>query len=632
MIDISLQKVRKTYYQKTVLESVSLDLISGAKIGLIGRNGAGKTTLFKLMTKEELPDSGQISLRRGLRVGLLEQQPRHRPGHNVQQILNEGFAELLQQKALLTRLENDMARDPENAVLLKQYGEILTAFETSGGYQMELKLREISLALKLEAFLDTPFETLSGGEKTRVLFGRLLLQAPDVLLLDEPTNHLDSDMLEWLERYLNLYEGTVLIISHDRYFLDQVAQSIIELENGVAFHYEGNYSWYAIEKEKKTELLIEQFNLQQKKIKAIEATIKRFELWGSMGDNEKFFKKANQFKARLEKMDRITSPLQGQLNYNLSLENTRKSSKVMIEAKKMSLGYGDNILIDEADFTLMKEERLCLLGANGTGKTTFFKAVLGQVEPLAGEIRISSSAQIGYIPQDIEFEDPGQSLHDWCVQTFSVSGGEARNMLAHYGFRDQEVFRSLHTLSGGERSRMKLIQISKSRHTLLLLDEPTNHMDISSREQLESLLTKFEGTLLFISHDRYFIEMIASEMVWLHDQQLERIPGSYSEYLETKALASLRGVVQQDKKTKYEPEARKTRPKTFQKEKLRLKAVENKISALEDALAALETALIAEASDYQRLGALTLEEKSLREQHHVLMEEWVTLTGEIEGE
>lgn len=630
MIDISLQQVQKKYYQKSILESVSFDVLTGAKIGLIGRNGAGKTTLFRLMTREELPDVGQVTLRRGLRVGLLEQLPQHQPGHTVDQVLREGFSELMAQKATLTQLENEMTKTPDDPALLKRYGEILTSFESSGGYDMDVKLREIALALKLENHLEHSFEQLSGGEKTRVLFGRLLLQAPDVLLLDEPTNHLDSDMLEWLERYLNVYEGTVIIISHDRYFLDQVAQSILELEHGVVQQYEGNYSWYAIEKEKQKELARQQYQLQQKKIKAIEAAIQRFELWGSMGDNEKFFKKANQFKARLEKLDRIKPPDHGQLSYQLNLEGTRKSSKKLIEATHLNLGYGQNRLIQNASLTLVKGERLCLLGANGTGKTTLLRAILGQFEPMSGEIKVSPSASIGYIPQDIEFDDPKLSLHDWCIQTIGTSSGEARNLLAHYGFKDQEVFRSLGTLSGGERSRLKLIQLSKSRHTLLLLDEPTNHMDIPSREQLEDLLTSFAGTLLFISHDRYFIEMIASEILWLHDQQLERIEGSYSEYqnLRTQRLdqAKLR-----TSKSKPENDLRKERPKTYQKEKLRLQTVEQEIEAIEHVLKKMESDLTAAAHDYQRLEVLSRETEVIRQRHHNLMEEWATLTERIEG-
>jgi ATPase subunit of ABC transporter with duplicated ATPase domains len=629
MIDISLQQVQKKYYQKSILESVSFDVLTGAKIGLIGRNGAGKTTLFRLMTREELPDAGQVTLRRGLRVGLLEQLPQHQPGHTVDQVLREGFSELMAQKATLTQLENDMTKTPDDPALLKRYGEILTAFESSGGYDMDVKLREIALALKLENHLDQTFGRLSGGEKTRVLFGRLLLQAPDVLLLDEPTNHLDSDMLEWLERYFNVYDGTVIIISHDRYFLDQVAQSILELEHGVVQQYEGNYSWYAIEKEKQKELARQQYQLQQKKIKAIEAAIQRFELWGSMGDNEKFFKKANQFKSRLDKLDRIKPPDHGQLSYQLNLEGTRKSSKKLIEATQLTLGYGQNRLIQNASLTLSKGERLCLLGANGTGKTTLLRAILGQFEPMSGEIKISPTASIGYIPQDIEFDDPNLSLHDWCIQTLGTSSGEARNLLAHYGFKDQEVFRSLGTLSGGERSRLKLIQLSKSRHTLLLLDEPTNHMDIPSREQLEDLLTSFAGTLLFISHDRYFIEMIASEILWLHDQQLERLEGNYSDYL---ALRAQR--LEQSKfktaKSKPENDLRKERPKTYQKEKLRLQTVEQEIEAIEHVLKQMESDLTAAAHDFQRLEVLSRETEVIRQRHHNLMEEWATLTELIE--
>lgn len=639
MIDISFYQVKKTYYQKTILESVSFDLISGSKVGLIGRNGAGKTTLFKLMIKDELPDSGQVILRKGLRIGFLEQLPDHRPGRTVRNVLEEGFSELHQLRAALSELESKMAEDPNNAVILKNYGDKLTHFEAQGGYEMDIKLNEISQALKLVSLLDQPFESLSGGEKTRTLFGSLLLRAPDVLLLDEPTNHLDNDMLEWLERYLNLYDGTVIMISHDRYFLDLVTQSILELDQGFVRHFEGNYSWYAIEKEKQTELQLQHYQLQQKKIKAIESAIKRFELWGSMGDNEKFFKKANQFKARLDKMDKILPPDYGQLNYKLSLDSTSKSSKNLITLTDLKLGYPGVTLLEHGNFNLFRGERLCLIGKNGAGKTTLIKAILGQCEPLDGTVKVGGSATIGYISQDIEFEDATLSLHDWCIQSLSLSSGEARNLLAHYGFRDQEVFRRLSTLSGGERSRLKLIQISKSQSTLLLLDEPTNHMDIPSREQLEAMLSDFNGTLLMISHDRYLIEMIATGMVWLHDQTLERIDGGYAEYLDARSLSQQlvsqktpqKHVEASTNATPSDQAGRKERPKSFQKEKLRLQEVEAAIVTVESDLRTLEEALNLHSTDFEKLTTLSSELAVLKERHHTLIEEWTTLAEIIES-
>ncbi|SCZ82003.1 ribosomal protection-like ABC-F family protein [Acidaminobacter hydrogenoformans] len=633
MIDISFYQVKKTYYQKPVLESVSFDLHSGAKVGLIGRNGAGKTTLFKLIMREEAPDAGQVILRKGLRVGFLEQLPDHRPGQNVKRVLEEGFSELLKLKADLASLERSMTETPENPALLRSYGEKLTQFEAQGGYTMDVKLSEISQALKLGPLLEQPFESLSGGEKTRTLFGRLLLQAPDVLLLDEPTNHLDSDMLEWLERYLNLYDGTVIVISHDRYFLDLVAQSILELDQGYVKHYEGNYSWYAIEKEKQDALQLQQYQLQQKKIKAIEAAIQRFELWGSIGDNEKFFKKANQFKARLDKMDRVLPPDHGKLSYKLSLEGTAKASKKLIELEDLTLGYPGVTLLENGTFTLFRGERLCLIGKNGTGKTTLFRAILGRLEPTAGRVKVGGSVTIGYIPQDIEFEDPNLSLHDWCTQTLSLNSGEARNLLAHYGFRDQEVFRQLSTLSGGERSRLKLIQLSKNQSTLLLLDEPTNHMDIPSREQLEAMLSAYEGTLLMISHDRYLIEMMATGMLWLHDQRLERIDGGYADYQSRAQAPSPQNTPGRRPVESSKPTAsgRPPRPRSYQKEKLQLQQVEAEITSLEASVARLEDELQRHASDFEKLTALSTELADLKARHNVLLEEWTMLSELIDA-
>lgn len=627
MIDLSLQTIRKTYYQKLILESVSFEVIAGSKIGLIGRNGAGKTTLFKLITREESPDSGTVILRRGIRVGHLKQHPEHRPEKTVEQVLCEGFSDLLIQKSQMETLETQMAEDPTDEVLLVRYGKLQTSFEIAGGYDMDFRLKEIALNLKLESLLKQPFESLSGGEKTRVLFGSLLIEAPEVLLLDEPTNHLDADMLDWLERYLNAYEGSVLMISHDRFFLDQVAQTIIELELGQAEVYDGNYSWYAIEKEKRDTLKAQAYQLQQKKIRAIEAAIQRFELWGKIGDNEKFFKKANQFKARLDKMDKLLPPDHGQLRYGLKLGGTVKSSQHLIEAKGLSLGYGHKRLIENLDLILHKGQRLCLMGANGAGKTTFFKAILGEAAPLAGEMKVSPSATIGYIPQDIVFEDDTLSLQDWCVQTLGMTSGEARNHLAHYGFRDQEVFRALRTLSGGEKSRLKLIQLAGSKHTLLLMDEPTNHMDIPSREQLEALLTEYQGTLLVISHDRYFIDMVSEGILWLKDQTIITIDGGYAAYQTEKEQAKQ---IKNQKPVQKIQLISKERPKTYQKEKLRLGAVEIEIEGIEAELSTLAGQIQASASDYQALRALGEQEAKLKETHAALVAEWVTLSEMIQ--
>jgi ATPase subunit of ABC transporter with duplicated ATPase domains len=629
MLDISLQGVKKTYYQKTILESVSIEIYAGSKIAVIGRNGAGKTTLFKLIMRDESPDLGQITVRKGLRMGLLHQMPEHRPNQQVIEVLQEGFQVLNEKKTALEKMEIDIAKESVSEQLLKRYGELLTAFELEGGYEMDYKLKEITQAMKLENFLFQDFENLSGGEKTRVLFARLLLQSPDVLLLDEPTNHLDSDMLNWLENYLNSYLGTVIIISHDRYFLDQVAQQIVELEHGRSDVYDGNYSVYALEKQKKVELMAQAYQLQQKKIKAIEAAIKRFELWGSIGDNEKFFKKANQFKAKLEKMDKVINPHSGHLNYDLELENTRKSSQILVDAMTLSLGYDHKALMEQVHVTIRKGQKICLLGANGSGKSTFLKAILGEVQPMSGEIKLSPSASMSYIPQDIVFEDDSLSLLDWCIQTLKTTSGEGRNLLAHYGFRDQEVFRGLKTLSGGERSRLKLIQLSKTKHTLLLLDEPTNHMDIPSREQLETLLSEFDGTLLVISHDRYFIEMIATDVLWLHQKKMDYVEGGYTAFLAMKEQEALKPKNQKNKDTKPAEPLPKDRPKTYQKEKLRLQVVEADIHVLETELETLAKAIEASASDYQRLEQLTKEAQGLKNSLDSLYSEWAELTEAI---
>lgn len=519
MIEIGVHKVCKNFGYKQVLNDVSFEVYTGDRIGIVGKNGSGKTTLFKLITKEEYPDSGEITILKNASIGYLEQIPSEEELEmSVKEILFSTFSHLFSMEQKMRELELKMIEESTNLSILNKYANIQNEYISLGGYEVEDKVNRVVKGFGLEKFLDKEYSLLSGGQKTVVHLAKLILSEPDILLLDEPTNHLDIEMLDWLENYLKKYSGTLVIISHDRYFLDKVTNKTVILDSGESQLYNGNYSYSLKEQEKLLLIEFEQYKNQQKKIAAIKATIKRYRDWGNQGDNEKFFKKAKELEKRLSKMEILDKPQLEKKKLPIHFKNDENSQEA-ISFKDFKVSFQEHILLDNVNLTIYQQDKIVLLGRNGSGKTTFIKAILNQIE-YEGKIIVANRTKIGYIPQEILFENREISLLNYFRNEYPCLEGEARRILAQYGFYKDNVYKKVKSLSGGEKVLLKLAVIMQNKVNFLILDEPTNHIDIETREILEEALQEYQGTLLFVSHDRYFIQKIAKRQFSIDDQTL----------------------------------------------------------------------------------------------------------------
>jgi len=514
MIELAVNGVYKTFGFNPVLKDAGFEVYTGEHVGLVGKNGAGKTTLFNLILGKESPDKGTISTRKNASLGYLEQIHKSTTSSlTAEGVLKEAFAEVFEIEKRLRELEIAMAAvDSDIDKLLREYSRLQDRFIAMDGYSTHEEFNRIVNGFKLHSILETPFNNLSGGEKTIIKLAALLLNKPDILLLDEPTNHLDMNMLEWLEIFLAKYQGTVLMISHDRYFLDKTTTKTILVERGICDVYNGNYSYHVEEKERR---LIQEFNeykTQQRKIEAMEAAIKRYRQWGTEGDNEKFFIKAKELEKRLKKMEVLDNPKPKNIKLPINF-NAERGSKDVLVIKDMHFSYGENSIFDNFVMNLYYGEKVCLYGPNGAGKSTLLKLILDDLQPASGSIKLGPSVNIGFIPQEITFQNDKASILDTFRQDVVCLEGQARHILAKYYFMGDSVFKRAGSLSGGEKVLLKLAILMQKNVNFLILDEPTNHIDITSREILEEALLDFTGTLLFISHDRYFIEKLAGRKI-----------------------------------------------------------------------------------------------------------------------
>ncbi len=632
MSEIVLNDIHKYYGTHHVLKGVSLEIYENSVVGLIGENGAGKTTLFKIISGQETYDKGDLIIARGRRIGVLDQIPQYPPETTVLQVLESAFDELFEMRDRLRDMEVKMAQD-NDPVVIKQYGNLLTEFENRGGFLIQTSINKVCNGLNIdEDMLKRNFSRLSGGEKTRVNLGRIILMDSHILLLDEPTNHLDINSVEWLEEYLQSFDGTVVVVSHDRYFLDRVADRIVEIEDGTATIYEGNYSKFAMLKEQRRIEQLRQYEQEQRKIKQLEQAIKRMHDWANRSDNPKLHRRAFGMEKRLERMQKNTVPKpKKERKLHQAFKTNNFSGTEVVSLKGVAKSFNDKAVLDQVNLLIRKNDHVALLGDNGTGKTTLLRIITGELAPDTGVVRIGPSVKAAYLPQIVSFENPELTLLEIVQRTLIVSEERARNLLAGFKFTGEDVFKTAESLSGGEKSRLKLCLLMQHDVNLLILDEPTNHLDIASREWIEEVLEGFDGTILFVSHDRYFIRKFAKTVCELEEGKLYYFDGGYEEYRQWKQYQLQQKQLENQKKSKEEKQKtdsriKKPSPKAIEK---KLTKVENEISHVESRLEDIEKDMEIYASDYEKLNELFPEKQELELKHEELLKEWVKLENSL---
>ncbi|MCM3573719.1 ABC-F type ribosomal protection protein [Mesobacillus subterraneus] len=533
MIACSINHISKMYGGNLIFEDLSFEINEKDRVGLVGPNGCGKTTLMKLIAGMEEADQGKIHWKKGLKIGYLAQIPNYDERMTARGVLETAFYELLEVQADMKQLETQMAAAGEDSFklerLLAKYGVLQEKFTLGGGYEMEANIDRIANGLKIEGMLDANFNSLSGGEKTKVGLGLSLLRNPDLLLLDEPTNHLDIMAAEWLAEFLKEYDGTVVIISHDRYFLDETTTKILDLEDGEIDLYHANYSGFIKEKEAKLLREFQAFEEQQRKIKKMKEAIKRLRDWANRANppSAALHKRATNMERALARMEKLDRPILNRKKMNFELDTGARSGKDVLVFKDVEKSFGGRELFSKVNLQLHYQDRAAIVGENGSGKSTLLKFVQGELAPDQGEVRNGSNVKIGYLSQHMELSSQEGTVLDAFRNEVVMNEGEARNVLAGFLFYGPDVFKKVSQLSGGERMRLRLAQLMHQDLNFLILDEPTNHLDIDSREVLEEALAGFEGTLLAVSHDRYFLNKLFDKVYWLEGGELTEIEGNY---------------------------------------------------------------------------------------------------------
>ncbi len=524
-MQMKAEQIQKIMGGNILFENLQLEVNSGEHVAIVGVNGSGKTTLLQLLSGVDFPDRGRIIKSKDATVGYLHQIPNY-PGHSVKKVLEEAFADIYALKARMTILEQEMQSNVTDKILW-QYGQVQEQFMLQGGYEVDAQLAMIANGLGIMEMLAQPFSSLSGGEKTKVMLGQILLSQPAILLLDEPTNHLDMQAIEWLENYVRSFEGIVIVVSHDRQFMNQIAHKVIEIEDGEAFTYTGNYDAFIAQKEAKIEQQFADYEEQQKKIKKMQETIKRLKQWANEANppNASMHRRAKSMEKALARIERVKKPI-SKKKMNLALTMAERSGKEVVQLQDIYHGYDKPLLID-SNLAVYFGERLAIVGNNGSGKSTLLKMMLGEIVPNRGVCHVGSNVKIGYLSQQLEHKNPAIRLIDAFRENVAVSETEARHILARFLFYGYDVFKKVKNLSGGEKMRLRLAQLMHEDINVLILDEPTNHLDIEAREVLEDTLETFEGTIIGVSHDRYFLQKIFTKTAWLKDQTIHVFEGDY---------------------------------------------------------------------------------------------------------
>lgn len=526
MIEIGINKITKDYGFGPILNDINFEVKTNERIALVGENGSGKSSLLNIIAGTIKPDSGTISIRKNAKIAYLKQLIEDRNDNiTVKDVLYEGVKDLMNLRDKLTEYEKKITNSTPNDIerLIVRYTNLQTEFINMSGYEIDAKVEKVIKGFKIDkTILSRKFNSLSGGEKTIITLASIIISEPDILLLDEPTNYLDIDTLEWLEDYLRKYKGTILMISHDRYFLDEVATKIILLENKKINIFHGNYTKYLKENEERINKEFKDYKDQQKQIKAMEASIKRLIEYGNIAKNEMFFKRAESIRKRLDKLEKLQKPIEKD-SIPLQFRSTR-SGNIVLELNNININYPDKTILKDASLKIFYQEKICLLGNNGSGKSSLVKYILTQSNNYGTNIKI------GYIPQEISFEDENKTVYEEAKDFFIGDETHLRSALSKFYFFKDNILKRLKNLSGGEKVRLKLFCLIQKDINFLILDEPTNHIDIETKEILESALKEYKATLLFISHDRYFINSLATRIIYIEDYKIKTLPGNYNDY------------------------------------------------------------------------------------------------------
>ena len=616
MADIVVNNLIKSFQVgETVLNGLSFTVNPGERIGILGVNGSGKTTLFKILTGELDYDEGSVFVAPGKRLGLISQIPVYPEGYTTDDVLHSAFARLDAMSERMREIEEDFTADK-----MAEYDRLQSEFQRLGGYETESSINRVASGLDISSSMrGRLFESLSGGEKTRVNLARLILEDTDILLLDEPTNHLDLNAVIWLEDYISSFKGTVLAVSHDRYFLDKVAQRCIEITGGKAEFYSGNYSFFVEERQRRFDEKMKQYERDNAKVEQLTRAAEQMHLWAFLG-MDKLHKRAFSMEKRIEKLKTSEKPVEAR-KLAVKFKEASFTGDEVLDCVNLSKSYGGKILLRDFSFEVLASESIAVIGNNGTGKSTLMQIITGEVPADCGIVRIGPQVKCAYLPQIVRFENESRTLLDTMLYEANCAPQQARDRLASFGFRGESVLKSVGTLSGGERSRLKLCILLGNDINLLILDEPTNHLDIASREWIESALSDYEQTLIFVSHDRYFIDKFATRVICFNgDGNITDYRGNYKEYLDFVSRLPAYEKTAKEKVRRERPKREaKANPSTLRK-------VESEIEKLESKIALLEQESSENCSDYLKLMEIEEEKSRLGQQLDELYLRWEELS------
>lgn len=632
MIIAQAQDLEQRFGGNIIFSNISFSVPDNARIGLVGPNGAGKTTLLKIMTGQQEPTSGQFTINKGLKVGYIAQENGLDEDKTIWDEMLTVFNDLIEKNKKITKMQEQIADHPEDEDLLKRYDQLAYDFEQEGGFTYQAEIKSILNGFNFkENTWNKVIGTLSGGEKTRLAFVKLLLQKPPVLLLDEPTNYLDLDTLDWLEAFLKNYQGAIITVSHDQYFLDHLANQIFELNFGKLTTFKGNYSQYVKERELMDSQQEAAYEKQQEKIKKEEEFIQKNLVRASTT------KRAQSRRKVLDKMERIKLPRHKQ-KVRINFTSERPSGKEVLIAKDLTIGYPDKVMVSDIDFQVNKNDRVAIIGPNGIGKSTLLKTIMKKLEPKGGSIKYGASLDIGYYDQELQSLDPSKTVLDTIWDRHkTMPEKDVRSILASFLFTAEDIDKTVGQLSGGQKARLTLTVLSLEKDNFLLMDEPTNHLDIEAKEVLEEALDNYDGTLLFVYHDRYFINELANKIISVRDGHAKIYNGNYSYYLDEKAkqAAAAQEAEAQKAETETTPAASQNKGKlSYQEQKARDSQKRKLERAVSDAEAKIEKLEAEEkeiqtemanpeiAASFEKLGPLQEKLSAVQEQLDQANNEW----------